>query len=80
MDVISLFIDECCETGDNHRAPAGEIFKKYQEWAKESSEYSMSKQKFGQEMKSKFKKITVHGRFFYTGFKIKTDSRLEWNQ
>lgn len=74
MDVISLFIDECCEKGETYRAPAGELFKKYQEWAKESSEYSMSKQKFGKEMRKKFEYKKSNSRF-YLGLKIKTDPR-----
>lgn len=78
MDVISLFVDDCCETGDSYRAPAGEIFKKYQSWANENSEYSMSKQKFGREMRQKFEmKKTMNGRF-YLGLKISQDSRLNW--
>lgn len=80
MDVISFFIDECCETGDNHRSPAGELFKKYQEWAKESSEYSMSKQKFGREMRKKFKYKRMSNGRFYIGLKINTDSRLTFNR
>lgn len=78
MDVISLFVNDCCEIGDNYRAPAGEIFKKYQSWANENSEYSMSKQKFGREMRQKFEfKKTKHGRF-YLGLKISRDPRLNW--
>lgn len=78
MDVISLFVDDCCEVSDSYRAPAGEIFKKYQSWANENSEYSMSKQKFGREMRQKFEmKKTMNGRF-YLGLKISQDSRLNW--
>lgn len=78
MDVISLFVDDCCETGDNYKSPAGEIFKKYQSWANDNSEYSMSKQKFGREMRQKFEmKKTMNGRF-YLGLKISQDSRLNW--
>lgn len=78
MDVISLFVDDCCEKSDGFKAPAGEIFKKYQAWANENSEYSMSKQKFGREMRQKFEmKKTMNGRF-YLGLKIKQDSRLNW--
>ena len=78
MDVISLFVDDCCEVGDSYRAPAGELFKKYQSWAKDNSEYSMSKQKFSREMKQKYEfNKTMKGRF-YEGLKIKTDPRLNW--
>ena len=77
MDVISLFMSDCCEIGDNYKAPAGEIFKKYQSWANENSEYSMSKQKFGREMKQKFEYKKSSGRF-YLGLKIRDDPRLNW--
>lgn len=78
MDVISLFVDDCCKIGDNYKAPAGELFKKYQSWANDNSEYSMSKQKFGREMRQKFEfKKTMNGRF-YLGLKISQDSRLNW--
>ncbi|MCT4489801.1 DNA primase [Levilactobacillus parabrevis] len=78
MDVISLFVNDCCEIGDNYKAPAGEIFKKYQSWANENSEYSMSKQKFGRELRQKFEmKRKANGRF-YLGLKISQDSRLNW--
>ena len=78
MDVISLFVDDCCEVSDSYRAPAGELFKKYQSWANDNSEYSMSKQKFGREMRQKFEmKKTMNGRF-YLGLKISQDSRLNW--
>ncbi|MEK1378404.1 DNA primase [Limosilactobacillus fermentum] len=80
MDVISLFIDDCCETGENYQAPAGELFKKYQEWAKESSEYSMSKQKFGREMRKKFKYKRMSNGRFYVGLKINVEPRLTFNQ
>ncbi|WP_268873378.1 primase-like DNA-binding domain-containing protein, partial [Secundilactobacillus paracollinoides] len=76
-DVISLFVDDCCEVSDSYRAPAGELFKKYQSWANENSEYSMSKQKFGREMRQKFE-AKKSGSIFYIGLKIKGDPRLGW--
>ena len=79
MDVISLFVDDCCEVGDSYRAPAGELFKKYQSWAKDNSEYSMSKQKFSREMKQKFEYKQSNGRF-YLGLKIRDDPRLNWTK
>lgn len=78
MDVISLFVDDCCEVSDSYRAPAGELFKKYQSWANENSEYSMSKQKFGREMRQKFEMEKTRNGRFYLGLKIIQDSRLNW--
>lgn len=65
MDVIEQFLDEMCERGRERQAPAGELFKKYREWARENEEYMMSKQKFSQKMKEKFEyKKTKNGRFY----------------
>nr|WP_225353344.1 phage/plasmid primase, P4 family [Secundilactobacillus paracollinoides] len=78
MDVISLFVDDCCEVSDSYRASAGELFKKYQSWANENSDYSMSKQKFGREMRQKFEMEKTRNGRFYLGLKISQDSRLNW--
>lgn len=80
MDVIQYFISENCTLGEDYEAPAGELFQVYKQWATESSEYVMSKQKFAQEMRKKFSyKKTKHGRF-YQGFKLNSDDRLKWNK
>lgn len=78
MDVISFFVSECCEVGDGYQAPAGELFETYKHWAEDSSEYSMRKQKFGREMKKKFKpKRTKHG-IYYQGLQIQKDPRVNF--
>lgn len=80
MDVIQYFISENCTLGEEYQTPASDLFQVYKQWATESSEYVMSKQKFGQEMRKKFPyKKTDHGRF-YQGFKLNPDARLKWNQ
>lgn len=78
MDVISFFVSECCDIGEGYRAPAGELFKKYQEWAKESSEYLMPKQRFGREMTKKYESKKTREGKFYIGLKLKSDSRLSF--
>lgn len=78
MDVITMFVSDCCEVGPDKKIPAGEIFKKYQQWAKDNSEYSMSKQKFGKEMRNKFEyKKGKQGRF-YKGLTLIQDQRLNF--
>lgn len=65
MDVIEQFLDETCDRGSGKVAPAGELFKKYREWARENEEYMMSKQKFSQKMKEKFEyEKNRQGRFY----------------
>lgn len=69
MDVLESFIGDVCITGEEYRAPAGELFAKYKEWARDNEEYLMSKQKFGQKMKEKFEyKRDQQGRY-YAGLK-----------
>lgn len=70
MDVLESFIADVCNVAPGLKAPAGDLFAKYKEWANENEEYLMSKQKFGQKMKEKFEyKRDSKGRF-YDGLKI----------
>ena len=78
MDVLSYFISECCETGDSYQAPAGELFNTYKAWAEDSSEYSMRKQKFGREMRKKFKAKRMERGIFYCGLRIRKDPRTNF--
>lgn len=78
MDVIQFFVSECCETDPEYQAPAGALFQRYKQWANESSEYMMSKQKFGREMRKKFEfKHTMRGNV-YRGLRITTDPRTNF--
>jgi len=80
MDVLENFISDCCTRGDGFRVPAGELFQKYKAWAEENSEYSMSKQKFGQQMKMKHEQVKNRDGRFYEGLMIDKveDPRLNW--
>lgn len=86
MDTLELFLSDCCLKGPDYKAPAGELFDVYQEWADKTGEYKMRKQKFGAEMRKKLEtKKTMTGRFYY-GIKINqqwlsltNDPRLNWN-
>ena len=78
MDVLTLFVQECCEVGDSYQAPAGELFTQYKHWAEESSEYSMPKQKFGKEMRKKFDYDKKRYGRYYLGLRIKKDPRTNF--
>lgn len=80
MDVISYFVSEKCDVDDSYEVPASEIFNVYREWANESGEYSMPKQKFGREMKKKFKYEKNRKGRFYKGLRIANDSRTNFLQ
>jgi len=78
MDVLETFIDDCCIRGEGFRTPAGELFQEYKKWAEENSEYSMPKQKFGQQMKMKHEQVKNRDGRFYMGIQIQKteDPRL----
>lgn len=68
MDVLSAFIDACCVEGGE--ADAGELFRAYIEWAKESNEYEMSSTRFGREMAKKYDKRKTMTGYMYTGIRL----------
>ena len=77
MDVLELFVSDCCDKGPDYQAPAGELFKRYQAWADETGEYKMAKQKFGAQMKQKYATKKNSG-IFYLGIRLKLDERFNW--
>lgn len=56
MDVITRFIEECCEIGPGKSVQAKELFSAYREWASENNEHDFTNTKFGREVAKKFKK------------------------
>src|SRR5699024_6397945 len=65
MDVLVYFVEDCCTIDPSGKARAGELFKVYKKWAQDNEEYLMSKQKFGQKMREKFKyKKDRNGRYY----------------
>lgn len=78
MDVLSEFISDECDLGDDREANAGQLYKLYKSWAEENSQYRMSNTKFGREMSNKFKKVHTRNGAMYKGLSVKTDPRLNW--
>lgn len=78
MDTITLFVNDCCQVDPSLEAPAGDLFKLYQSWAKENSEYLMPKQKFSREMRQKFKYKKRNNGRYYIGLRIPPDERLNF--
>lgn len=70
MDVVELFIEECCIRKSGERAKASDLYSVYSSWAKDNNQYLMSNTKFGKEMSNKFQKITSNG-VHYIGIKLK---------
>lgn len=78
MDVIDMFVSDNCEKYKDYEAPAGQLFKLYKTWATDNSEYVMSKQRFSTEMKAKYKYMKNRNGRYYSGIRIKQDSRLNF--
>lgn len=72
MDVVELFIEECCIRREGEREKASDLYTVYSSWAKENNQHLMSNTKFGKEMAQKFQKLTSNG-VKYVGIKIKRD-------
>jgi len=68
MDVLAAFIDACCVEGGE--VDAGDLFRAYIDWAKESNEYEMSSTRFGREMGKKFEKRKSMNARYYVGIKL----------
>jgi putative DNA primase/helicase len=70
MDVVELFIEECCIRKSGEREKASDLYAVYSSWAKENNQHLMSNTKFGKEMAQKFQKVTSNG-VRYLGIQIK---------
>lgn len=68
MDVLAAFLDARCVAGGE--TEAGDLFRAYSEWAKESNEYEMSSTKFGREMGKRFEKRVSQGKRYYQGISL----------
>ena len=72
MDVVELFIEECCIRKNGEREKASDLFRAYKQWAKENNQHLMNNTKFGKEMAQKFQKVRSNGSW-YIGLKLKSE-------
>lgn len=70
MDVISRFVDECCERTGYETVRAADLYAAYKRWATENNEYCMSSTRFGKEIGARYEKRTVMTGTVYVGIKI----------
>src|SRR5699024_1449972 len=70
MDVVELFIDECCIRKDGEREKASDLYNVYSNWAKDNNQYMMNSTKFGKDMSNKFQKIRSNGSW-YVGLELR---------
>ncbi len=76
MDVVELFIEECCIRKDGEREKASDLYRVYSGWAKDNNQHLMSNTKFGKEMANKFQKIKS-GTNYYVGIQLKREFNNE---
>lgn len=68
MDVLSSFIEECCEeTGE---IDANTLYRAYSDWAREGNEYEMSSTRFGREMGNRYEKRRTSRGYQYAGVRL----------
>lgn len=70
MDVISRFVDECCERTGYETVRAADLYAAYKRWATENNEYCMSSTRFGKEISGRFEKRLIKTGTVYVGLKI----------
>lgn len=76
---LENFLEECCVMEPDARAPAGELYKEYREWAQRSGDYVRRSVEFSDAMAGKgFVKKVRDGRRFWLG--IKKISAIEYRQ
>lgn len=49
MDLLSLFLEECCEVGTG-MVPAGDLYDAYEKWCNKNGEQPVTKRTFGRMM------------------------------
>ncbi|HDU1265767.1 TPA: DNA primase, partial [Listeria monocytogenes] len=80
MDVITAFIEDCCETDLESKIKSKTLYDTYREWAKDNGQYVMSSTKFGREMGLKFEKKKSGSVRLYQGIKLNDEySQMNFN-
>lgn len=70
MDVISGFIDDRCEVGENFSAKSSELYAAYSAWCEENTEFKMSNTKFSVEMDKRFPRTKQRDGNYFSGLKL----------
>jgi putative DNA primase/helicase len=74
MDQIGRFIVERCMIGDEpgYKCQSSALYASYKHWAEEGKEHVAPSKTFGPKIEAKgFEKVSVHGRFYYSGIKLR---------
>jgi putative DNA primase/helicase len=73
MDVLSDFIDECCIVNPIARAPAGDLYKAYSEWAERNGEYVLTRRQLSSQLSERgfVNDKGTHGWYFWKGLGLR---------
>ena len=76
-DWLSNFLSECCALEPNSKAPAGELYQMYREWAERSGDYVRRDVEFVSAMEGRgFNRRVSGGRRFWAGLKIDRSANI----
>ena len=79
MDIISTFIDECCEIGNRFEIKSSEIYQSYKAWAKEGNEAEFSQRSFSDELSKRFNKVKSRNGIIFKGIRTKQGFKTDFN-
>jgi putative DNA primase/helicase len=68
-DTIKMFIEDRCETGEDYKVGAKDVYDDYSNWCEMEKQKKVSKQYFAKVLESKFEKKKSNGNF-YIGIKL----------
>lgn len=81
MDIVGIFIKDCCETGEAVQATSKALYEKYVRWSLENGERAMNQRRFGQKLTEKgFKRYKANSINWWIGIECALDpiSPLEY--
>ncbi len=73
-DLISQFLEDCCNANPNSQLQASELYNAYKTWAIESGFKPMANQGFGRELTDRFDRYRNTKGNYYIGLSLKMDS------
>ncbi|MBC1420098.1 primase-like DNA-binding domain-containing protein, partial [Listeria fleischmannii] len=73
MDVITAFIEDCCEVGEDKNIKAKVLYETYRDWAKDNGQYVMSSTKFGREIGLKFNRKKTKTAYVYENISLNSE-------
>jgi putative DNA primase/helicase len=77
MDVLSAFIEECCELGPSHRTSASLIYGAYLKWCENNGEHPMTQRALGMRLAEKgFKSSRTGSTRYWEGIRVIDEADL----